>query len=187
MRARARKLALVTADKPESQEICFVPTGDYRDLLRKRLDVSHPALESGTIILPSGEVVGHHDGYAGFTVGQRKGLGGGFPDPMYVIEVRAETREVVVGPADACDSTHMVIDDLNWLHGAPEQGDRGSVQIRYRAAAVEATITLVEADRIALRFSAPQRAVTPGQSAVIFEGTRVLGGGRILSAGARPS
>lgn len=187
VRARARDLELITADKPESQEICFVPTGNYRDLLRKRLDSSHPALEAGTIVLRSGEVIGHHKGYAGFTVGQRKGLGGGFPDPMFVIEVRAETREVVVGRADECSSTQLVVDDLNWLHGAPAPGDRLDVQIRYRAAAVEATITEVANGRICLRFSDPQRAVTPGQSAVMFEGTRVLGGGRILSGGDRPS
>ncbi len=187
VRARARELELVTADKPESQEICFVPTGDYRDLLRKRLDSSHPALEAGTIVLQSGEVIGQHNGYAGFTVGQRKGLGGGFSDPMFVVEIRAETREVVVGGADACSSTHMVVDDLNWLYSPPEVGNRLLVQIRYRAAAVEATITRAEADRLDLQFSTPQRAVTPGQSAVMFDGTRVLGGGRILSAGVRPS
>lgn len=187
VRARARELELVTADKPESQEICFVPTGNYRDLLRTRLDHSHPALEAGTIVLESGEIVGHHKGYAGFTVGQRKGLGGGFPDPMYVVEVRAETREVVVGPSSSCYAATMVVDELNWLQAPAVSGDRLNVQIRYRAEGVEAVVTDLTDDRISLRFASPQRAVTPGQSAVMFDGTKVLGGGRIVSAGGRPS
>ncbi|MGD2070688.1 MAG: tRNA 2-thiouridine(34) synthase MnmA, partial [Gemmatimonadota bacterium] len=90
VRERARRLGLVTADKPESQEICFVPTGDYRDLLEKRLRPRHPAHEPGPGVTVEGEVVGEHSGYAGFTVGQRKGLGGGFDEPMYVVAVRPE-------------------------------------------------------------------------------------------------
>ena len=119
VRERARQHELVTADKPESQEICFVPTGDYRDLLKKRLSPLHPALTPGSLVRRSGEVVGEHNGYAGFTVGQRKGLGGGFGEPLYVLEVRAKTREVVVGSHDELFDDVVVVDGLNWLREPP--------------------------------------------------------------------
>lgn len=180
VRSRARDLDLVTAEKPESQEICFVPTGDYRDLLTKRLRPRHPALEPGPILDLHGEVVGRHDGYAGYTVGQRKGLGGGFPGPVYVVEVRPEERAVVIGPRDALEVREMVVEELNWLAPPPEEGERVGVQVRYRAPAVEAVVVQHRpGSALRLRFAEPRRAVTPGQSAVVFLGERVLGGGRI--------
>jgi tRNA-specific 2-thiouridylase len=100
VRARARDLGLATADKPESQEICFVPDGNYRHFLERRLPQLHPSLQPGKIVRSDGTPVGEHSGYAGFTVGQRKGLGGGFDQPHFVIEIRPETREVVVGTRD---------------------------------------------------------------------------------------
>jgi tRNA-specific 2-thiouridylase len=185
VRARARELGLVTAEKPESQEICFVPTGDYRDLLQKRLTARHPALLPGPIVDLEGNVVGEHDGYAGFTVGQRRGLGGGFPEPRYVVEVRPETREVVVGPREALHSPGVLIRELNWLGEPPATGEAVGVQIRHRAGAVPARVSESATGEIHLRFDVPQRAVTPGQSGVIFRGSRVLGGGRI--AGGLPA
>ena len=124
VRARARTLELATAEKPESQEICFVPSGNYRDLLEKKLPEPHPALRPGPIVRMDGTVVGEHQGYAGFTVGQRRGLGGGFPEPLFVLEVRPETREVVVGTADELHRDHVVVAELNWLTEAPEEGTR---------------------------------------------------------------
>ncbi len=180
VRARARSLELVTADKPESQEICFVPTGDYRDLLRRRLG-AHPALEAGAIVRADGEVVGEHDGYAGFTVGQRKGLGGGFAEPLFVLEIRPGTREVVVGTRDELLRDEVVVDELNWLDRPPRAGSRVDVQLRYRAPTVRATVETVE-DRLVLVLEGPRPAVTPGQSAVFFDGDRLRGGGRIASA-----
>lgn len=182
VRARARELGLITADKPESQEICFVPTGDYRDLLQKRLTPRHPALVPGPIVTLEGEIVGQHDGYAGFTVGQRKGLGGGFAEPLFVLEVRPETREVVVGPREQLEVPGLIVADLNWLGDAPEVGDTVSVQIRHRAPDVMARVAATLDAGLELVFDEPQRAVTPGQSAVIFSGSRVLGGGRIRAA-----
>ena len=190
VRQQARELGLVTAEKPESQEICFVPTGDYRDLLRRRLPARHAALEPGHVVSEDGAVLGEHDGFAGFTVGQRKGLGGGFREPLYVLEIRPETREVVVGPAGALASAGVEVDRLNWLADPPQPGEQVHVQVRHRAAAVAATVVESDAShdalsaRAALRlaFVAPQRAVTPGQSAVVFSGERVLGGGRIAAA-----
>lgn len=178
VRERARALTLATADKPESQEICFVPTGDYRDLLVKRLGTVHPALEPGPLVRADGTVLGEHGGYAGFTVGQRKGLGGGFQEPMFVLEIRPATREVVVGTREELHSDRVTIGELNWHGGAPAPGDRVDVQLRYRAPVVGATV--VEGDRsLVLELHEGRPAVTPGQSAVVFDGERVLGGGRI--------
>jgi tRNA-uridine 2-sulfurtransferase len=181
VRERARALRLATADKPESQEICFVPTGDYRDLLQKRLGDVHPALEPGTLVRADGRVVGEHAGYAGFTVGQRKGLGGGFTQPMFVLAVRPETREVVIGPHDELYRDVVSVAELNWLTAAPATGATVHVQLRYRTLAVPAVVRS-NGDRLTLVLDEPQAAVTPGQSAVIFDGDRVLGGGRIEAA-----
>lgn len=181
VRDRARDLGLITAEKPESQEICFVPTGDYRDLLKKRLETRHPALEPGTLVTAEGEVVGQHDGYAGFTVGQRRGLGGGFDRPMFVLEVRPDSREVVVGPRSALTAAGVAVGETNWLAPRPGAGDPVRVQIRHRAPGVEATIRSMGDGSMELAFNDPQEAVTPGQSAVVFgPDDVVLGGGRIL-------
>lgn len=182
VRERAREMGLVTAEKPESQEICFVPSGNYRDLLEKRLPGRHPALEPGNIVRSDGEVLGEHGGYAGFTVGQRKGLPGGFAEPIFVIEVRAATREVVVGTRDELDVAGMEVAEANWHGPIPAVGDRVGVQIRHRAGSVDADVVSLEGDRITLAFVEPQRAVTPGQSAVMFSGEIVIGGGRIRRA-----
>ncbi len=196
VRERARELGLVTAEKPESQEICFVPSGDYREFLAQRLRPRHPALEPGKVVTLEGEVVGEHTGYAGFTVGQRKGLGGGFPEPLFVLEIRPETREVVVGPREALVSGAMTVEGVHWLTATPpEPGTPLQVQIRHRAAGVPAVVEPGDGDPtppgegsgppgpvLRIRFQEPQRAVTPGQSAVLFQGDRVLGGGRIGAA-----
>jgi tRNA-uridine 2-sulfurtransferase len=182
VRQRARELQLVTAEKPESQEICFVPTGDYRDLLEKRLTPRHPALEPGPIVDLDGRTVGEHEGYAGYTVGQRRGLGGGFSEPHYVIEVVPDTRTVVVGPRDALLAPGLTMNDLNWFHGPPESGSRVQVQVRHRAPSVPARVGEAEEGVLELTFQEPQRAVTPGQSCAVFQGDRLLGGGRILRA-----
>ena len=186
VRSRARDLGLVTADKPESQEICFVPTGDYRDLLRTRLEPVHPALEPGAVVRRDGEVLGEHAGYAGFTVGQRRGLGGGFTEPMFVLEIRPDSREVVVGTRDELFEDEVVVGELNWLLDAPSEGSRLRAQLRHRAPAVETVVEAMEpaSDVLTLRLLEPQPAVTPGQSAVLFDGDRVVGGGRIVRAGA---
>jgi len=182
VRERARSLGLETADKPESQEICFVPTGDYRDLLRKRLPERHQALEPGPFVTLEGEVVGEHSGYAGFTVGQRKGLGGGSAEPRFVIDIRPETREVVVGPREALFSDEVEVEAPRWLGPAPSPGTEVLVQLRHRACEVPARVEHRDEGLLVLELTTPQPAVTPGQSAVVFQGSRVLGGGRIRLA-----
>ena len=179
VRERARKQGLATADKPESQEICFVPTGDYRDLLARKLLPTHPALSPGAIVDPRGRVLGRHNGYSGFTVGQRKGIGGGRPERYHVLEIRPETREVVVGPRHLLAVGGVVVAGLNWLATPPEPGRTLHVQIRYRAPALACTVEALREDAVELSFREPARAVTPGQSSVFFDGDRVLGGGRI--------
>ena len=125
--------------------------------------------------------MGEHTGYAGYTVGQRKGLGGGFPEPMFVLDVRPDRREVVVGRYDELFRDTVSIAELNWLGPAPEPGDAVAVQLRYRAPAVGATVVST-GETLVLSLDDPQAAVTPGQSGVVFEGDRVLGGGRIASS-----
>ena len=179
VREKARELGLVTADKPESQEICFVPTNDYTDFLETRLGADHPALSPGRMVTSTGETVGEHGGYARYTVGQRKGLGGGFRRPLYVLGVRPRTNEVVVGGAEELERTDLAIGDLNWLDEPPTAGERVEVQIRHRARAVAATVESVDDAEVRLRLDSPQRAVTPGQSGVVYRGEVLVGGGRI--------
>ncbi|HET6231900.1 MAG TPA: tRNA 2-thiouridine(34) synthase MnmA [Longimicrobiaceae bacterium] len=181
VRERARQLGLATAEKPESMEICFVPTGNYVDVLEQRLSADHPALSAGKLVMADGTEIGEHDGYARFTVGQRKGLGGGRSLPLFVIGTRPETREVVVGTLDELNRRDVRIGEMNWLADAPRAGDAVHVQIRHRAKAVPATVASVDGGIVSLGLEQAQRAVTPGQSAVIFSGDVVLGGGRIAA------
>jgi len=181
VRQMARELGLETAEKPESMEICFVPDGDYPRFLSKRLGTDHAALAPGALVTTTGEVVGQHDGYARYTVGQRRGLGGGRSLPLYVVGTRPDRGEVVVGTMDELHRPDASIAELNWLAAPPAAGDAVQAQIRHRAPAVGATVAEVGDGSITLRFDKPQRAVSPGQSAVIFRGDVVLGGGRIAS------
>ncbi|MGH7476873.1 MAG: tRNA 2-thiouridine(34) synthase MnmA [Longimicrobiales bacterium] len=182
VREQARKLDLETAEKPESQEICFVPSGDYGDVLTQRLGAAHAALQPGAVVTSTGDVVGEHSGYARYTVGQRRGLGGGRSRALYVIGVRPGTREVVVGSEEELYRTEVQLGDLNWLADSPSAGARVEVQLRHRARAVPARVESIDSASIALRLEQPQRAVTPGQSGAIYIGERLLGGGRIRGA-----
>jgi tRNA-specific 2-thiouridylase len=180
VRERARQLGLSTAEKPESMEICFVPTGDYAGFLEKRLGAEHASLQPGNLVTPQGEVLGEHAGYARYTVGQRKGLGGGRGLPLFVLGTRPETREVVVGTADDLLRHEVRVGEMNWLVGeVPRVGDAVQVQVRHRAKPVPATVRACDESSVDLSLHQPQRAVTPGQSAVVFAGDVVLGGGRI--------
>lgn len=183
VREQARQLGLTTADKPESQEICFVPTGDYAAFLGDRLGEGHDALQPGRMVTTAGDVVGEHGGYARYTVGQRRGLGGGRGRALYVLGTRPASNEVVVGTHDELFRDDVVLGDLNWLASSPAAGEVLRVQLRHRAPAVEA---VVEADAgrsrggtLSLRLREPQRAVTPGQSGVLYRGDELIGGGRI--------
>ena len=183
VRGIARRLDLVTADKPESFEICFVPDNDYAGVLRTYLGDDHPALQQGDFLLESGECCGQHDGYARFTVGQRKGVPGGFPEPMFVIEIRPETRQVIIGPRSSLAVSTVVARGANWLADLPSIGDEVGVRIRHGAPIVPAVVSECAEDGFRLALSLPQDAVTPGQSAVLYRDEIVLGGGVIHTAG----
>ncbi|CAN5812668.1 tRNA 2-thiouridine(34) synthase MnmA [soil metagenome] len=181
VRERARALGLTTAEKPESQEICFVPTGNYVDVLESRLEPGHPALQPGEIVTRDGETVGQHAGFARYTVGQRKGIGGGRGQRLYVLGSRPDRGEVVVGSWDDLHQAEVRVAELNWLAPKPEVGARIAVQIRHRAQAAAGHVQRLENGSLVLALDEPQRAVAPGQSAVIFDGEVVLGGGRIAA------
>ena len=180
-RATARRLGLATADKKESVEICFVPDDDYVGVLRRHLPADAEALAPGPLVSTSGEVIGEHGGFAGFTIGQRRGLPGGASGPRYVVEIRPGTREVVVGDESDLAGHRVRLEELNWLADEPAPGDRCAVQLRYRAAAVPATVLAVSGAGIELALETPVRAITPGQSGVLYDEAdqRVLGGGVI--------
>jgi tRNA-specific 2-thiouridylase len=179
-RAYARHLGLTTAEKEESVEICFVPNDDYVSVLERHLPDDAPALLPGPLVTTSGEVIGEHRGYARYTIGQRKGLPGGFEAARYVVAIHPERREVVLGGPDELAGHNLCLDELNWLAEPLEPDDRCEVQIRYRARAVPATVLERCEDRLRLALETPVRAITPGQSGVLYgQGGRVLGGGVI--------
>jgi tRNA-specific 2-thiouridylase len=149
-------------------------------VLRRNLAPDSPALSPGPFLDVEGRPIGQHDGYAGFTVGQRRGLPGGFREPMFVIEIRPEARAVVLGPRTALLGRGVVAREMNWLVSpAPGVGDRVAVQIRHRSAAASAEIIRVEGEEIELALDEPLSAIAPGQSLVVYDGDRVLGGGVI--------
>jgi len=183
VRTVARDLGLVTAEKPESFEICFVPDGDYVGVLKRQLPMTHSAIQPGAFVLEDGTEVGRHDGFAGFTVGQRKGLPGGYSMPMFVLEIRPSSREVVIGPRDSLRRSSLRADGVNWLASIPRPGTEIGVRIRHQAPIVPATVSRAEPDGFALELLTEQDAITPGQSAVLYlEDDTVLGGGVISSA-----
>jgi tRNA-specific 2-thiouridylase len=181
-RACARRLGLTTAEKEESVEICFVPNDDYVSVLERHLPADAPALVPGPLVTTTGELIGEHRGYGRYTIGQRKGLPGGFQTARYVVAIRPERREVVVGGAEDLAGHSVKLEEVNWLADMLEPGDRCEVQIRYRARGAPAVVLEREPDRLTLALENPVRAITPGQSGVLYgPGGRVLGGGVIGS------
>jgi tRNA-specific 2-thiouridylase len=179
VRRLATERGLPTADKHESQEICFVPDGDYARFIERN---SEPADRRGPIVDASGRTLGEHGGVHGFTVGQRKGLGVTSARPLYVLRVEPQTRTVVVGDEEALESSHLVARDVSWIGTAPTGERRVQAQIRYRHAEAGATLRALEGGRIDVQFDEPQRAITPGQAAVFYDGEVCLGGGWIERA-----
>lgn len=182
VRARARKMQLETAEKPESQEICFVTGRSYREFVEDRLSRSQTI--PGKFVHENGQVLGEHDGIHRFTIGQRKGLGIGFSEPLYVKAIRPGDGVVVLGPKTSLASRGFVAERCNWLSFDRPPGPlECEVKIRYRSAPVPALVTVgADATTAFIEFEEPQRAVTPGQAAVFYRGDEVLGGGAIEEA-----
>jgi tRNA-specific 2-thiouridylase len=180
IRATARRLGLsVVAEKPESQEICFVPDGDYVRILRDRLGESSAALQRGPIVTAAGRAIGEHDGYARFTIGQRRGLPGGSGTPLYVISIRPHDRAVVVGSREELIGRGVVAREINWLSAEPHLGAHVSVRVRHRAPLARGEIIRIDQTEIEIALQDPVSAIAPGQSIVFYDAERVLGGGII--------
>ena len=182
VRERARALRLETAEKPESQEICFVTGRSYREFLAERLRDEKPV--PGKIVHENGTVLGDHDGVHGFTVGQRRGLRIGYAEPLFVKSIDPAAATVTVGPKASLFTRGLVTQGCNWLSfERPPRGFECAVKIRYRSREVPAFVTTGDDPRVALvEFAEPQRAVTPGQAVVFYRGDEVLGGGWIEEA-----
>lgn len=184
-RQRAAHLGLeLVANKPESQDICFVPDGDHVRVIAKRLGPDDPSLQPGPFLLTSGgegsrPEVGQHEGFARFTVGQRRGLPGGFGEPMFVVAIEPAHRAVVIGPRQALLGRTVFATEMNWLGDPVGAGDEVLAQIRHRGQATAATVIATSGDRIELAFGEPVSAISPGQSLVLYADARVLGGGII--------
>jgi len=177
VRDLARDLGLTVADKPDSQEICFVPDGDYAAFIERQTETMP---RDGAIVNQAGDVLGRHGGVHKFTVGQRKGLGIALAEPMYVLELRSADQTVVVGTRPALERSSLTASQVNWISGEPPVGARRiTAQIRHRHRAAAATVRAVDATRAAVEFDMPQTAITPGQAVVFYDGDTVLGGGWI--------
>jgi tRNA-uridine 2-sulfurtransferase len=186
-RALARRFGLAVADKPDSQDICFVPQGSYSRLVaRLRPETAEP----GDIVDRSGQVLGRHPGIAHFTVGQRKGLGIAAREPLHVLAIEPETRRVVVGPRPALAENRVALGDLNWLplERPAVTGTRVAAKLRSAQPPVAATLyPNGEAGDAELVLDAALEGVAPGQAAVLYDGDRVLGGGWIRRRAASPA
>jgi tRNA-specific 2-thiouridylase len=183
VRELARELGLAVAEKNDSQEICFVPNGDYAafiDAYFREQGIS-PSVTRGEIVDREGRVLGEHDGVHHFTVGQRKGLGIAKGEPLYVIATEPAQQKVIVGSNPELLCSTLTAHEVNWISIPPPDAPvRVQVKIRNKHAAAPATLhPLSDPTRVEVRFDEPQRAVTPGQAAAIYDGDLVLGGGWI--------
>ncbi len=175
-RAHAERFDLPVANKPESQDICFVPNGSYTGIIEKL----HPgASKSGDIVDESGKAIGRHDGIIHYTVGQRRGLGISSSEPLYVVKIEPEKRQVVVGPKDSLLRITLQVHDINWLGNgeAPCQGLSVTVKLRSTANPVRAKIINYNKGKATIELDEPQAGVSPGQACVFYHGERTLGGG----------
>lgn len=180
IRALARRAGLAeVAAKPDSVEICFVPDSDHAKLIRRRRP---EFVTTGAVVDPAGNVLGEHDGYERFTVGQRKGLGIATDRKRYVLRIVPESRAVVLGDRDDLLASELTASRVNWLADPPAGPLRCTAKIRYRNPGSPATVWATPDGGARVAFESPQSAVTPGQAVVFYDGTRVLGGGWIEDA-----
>jgi len=180
IRRLAAELDLPVFDKPDSQEICFVPDQDYAGLIRRR---DPAAMADGAVRDVDGHTVGAHEGHQHFTIGQRRGVGVALGYPVYVVDKDAASNTVTIGPRERLESAGLVADQCNWFIDPPREAPvRCAAKIRYNADPVPAAVQATGDDELTLTFDGPQFAVAPGQAAVVYDGDRVLGGGWISAA-----
>ena len=183
-RALAERFGLAVADKPDSQDICFVPNGSYSKVVER---LRPGALDPGEIVGLDGQVLGEHQGIINFTIGQRRGIGiGGTAEPLYVVRLEPEARRVVVGPKAALARDRIVVKELNWLGAGSAPTEGQEIMVKLRSTQAPAAARLVEeGSELAVLLDAPQDGISPGQAAVFYakdDGDRVLGGGWIVRA-----
>jgi tRNA-uridine 2-sulfurtransferase len=188
VRAIARELGLQTAEKPESQEICFVPDGDYASFVTNyatfEMGRAGGPLDHGDVETADGAIVGRHAGLHRYTIGQRRGLGIASSEPLYVVRIDVPRNRLVVGKRQELLGQSLTANGVNWVSIAPPDGPvRGTVKIRYRSAESPARITPIGAGRARVEFDEPQSAITPGQATVFYDADLVLGGGWIEASG----
>lgn len=183
VRAVARGANLYTAEKQESQEICFVPDGKYSEFIDRYLEHENRTAElpaAGDIVNTAGIKVGSHSGIHRYTIGQRRGLGIAHEKPLYVVQINRLKNQIIVGESDALDSTQFVARSVNWVaFDAPSEPIRAEVKVRYRHEPSAATIFALSDTSARIVFDKPQRAITPGQAACFYNGEEVIGGGWI--------
>jgi tRNA-specific 2-thiouridylase len=179
VRSYAGRLGLRTAAKPDSQDLCFVGEGSYREFIRSRFPA---AARPGPLVTTAGEEIAEHAGIVDFTIGQRRGLGVAVGEPRYVVEIAPETATVVLGRREELLAAGCELGDVSFIAGEPPTDPAIEVKIRYRAAAVPASLHVGPDGGWEVRFADPQHAVAPGQAAVFYRGDEVLGGGTIMRA-----
>lgn len=177
-RHHAQRFGLSVADKPDSQDICFVPEGGYAKVIEK---LRPGALDPGEIIHVDGTVMGHHDGVINYTVGQRKGLGVAHSEPLYVVRVKPDLRQVIVGPKEALLKTQFIIKELNWLDGMLDAPINVVIKWRSMQESKAAILHPYSNGKALVEMLEPQSAIAPGQACVAYHGDRMLGGGWITA------
>ena len=182
VRAKAEELGLPVAQRPESQEICFIPDNNYVRFLKERIPA---AFQSGPIVNEDGHFLGEHSGIIHFTIGQRRGMGISAPYPLYVLDINPQSNTVVVGPDESLYKSQLMASGINWI-SKTEISKSLSVKarIRYKHIEAEAKLEMLESGQALVKFTKPQRAITPGQAVVFYESDTVVGRGTIESISA---
>jgi tRNA-specific 2-thiouridylase len=175
IRELAAEMRLGLEDKPDSADICFVPDGDYASFVSARIPQA-----AGAIRDSAGVVIGHHEGIARYTIGQRRGIGIATGEKRFVTDIDPELNVVTIGAESDLLASALIAERVNWVADPPSGAIRADVKIRYRTPAAPATVTPLEGGGVRVEFAVPQRAITPGQAAVFYDGDEVLGGGAIL-------
>lgn len=176
VRQIAKSSRLEVSDKPESQDICFIVKGNYRDFIKDKISGIRP----GKIVDTEGKVLGEHKGIAFYTIGQREGLGISAPKPLYIVKIDTGKNQIILGDSEAVKSRELVASDVSWMAvGSLRESIRAKAKIRYNHSKADCEVFPLSCDRIRVVFDEPQHAITPGQAVVLYEGEKVLGGGWI--------